>query len=101
MRSTLAILLIIITASCNRIKPETRVLVKSDQDSILVVDIPKAGCHNCQKVVEGGLKNFKGVKQTILNLHSKQVSIVYNPKETTTSVLKTEVNSLADKIPCK
>lgn len=87
--------------SCHKIAPETRVLAKTANDSVLVVAIPKAGCHNCQKVVEGGLANFKGVKQTILNLHTKEVSVLYNPNDINSNTLTKKVHSLADNIPCK
>ncbi|WP_299675866.1 heavy-metal-associated domain-containing protein [uncultured Tenacibaculum sp.] len=102
MKKTLSIFLIVLCIiSCNRIKPETRVISKTDKDSLLVIGIPKVGCHNCQKVVEGGLVDIKGIKQTILNLHTKEVSIVYNPEITNSNTLENKVKNLAQKIPCK
>jgi len=91
----------LILVSCNRIGKEERVLVKEDTDLVFVFDIPKAGCKNCQRVVEGGLENEKGVKQSILNLNTKQVSIVYQPDVTTREVLEKRVTTLMSKIPCK
>ncbi|WP_075342147.1 cation transporter [Tenacibaculum agarivorans] len=93
--------IILIIASCNRIGPEKRVLNVSEKDSVFVMSIPKAGCKNCQKVIEGGLAKVKGVKQTILNLNSKEVSIAYNPEDTNSKILKNKVTKLAQNIPCK
>ena len=87
--------------SCNRIKPEERVLNTSENDAVLVVSIPKAQCANCQKVVEGGLQNFTGVKQSILNLHTKEISVVFNPALISSDNLEKKVNELAANIPCK
>lgn len=101
INSVIIIVFIFLTVACNRIAPENRVLHQSKDDAVLVVDIPKAGCKNCQKVIETGLLKEKGVKQTILNLHTKQVSVVYNPKVMTGNLLKTKTLLLADKIPCK
>ncbi|SNR13893.1 cation transporter [Tenacibaculum jejuense] len=94
-------LIVLFIISCNKIKPETRTISKTDKDSLLVVAVPKAGCQNCQKVIEGGLVDLKGVKQTILNLHTKEVSIVYNPEITNSNTLENTVKHLAHKIPCK
>ena len=88
-------------SSCNQIAKEERVLVKNLSDSLLVINVPKAGCENCQKVIEDGLFNEKGIKQSILNLHTKQVSIVYKPNEVTAAELQTKVKSLINEIPCK
>ena len=101
LRSILTLITVLLISSCNRIAPENRVLHKSEKDAVLVVDVPKAGCKNCQKVVETGLAKEAGVKQSILNLHTKQVSVVYNPEEITAESLKSKTLSLATKIPCK
>jgi mercuric ion binding protein len=99
------IVIIIATAlansSCTQIAKEERVLVKNLSDSLLVINVPKAACENCQNVVEGGLSKVNGVKQSILNLHTKQVSIVYNPIAITSSELKNITKSLINEIPCK
>ena len=102
-KNLLAILLLLsfLFISCNRIKPEERVLNTSENDAVLVVSIPKAQCANCQKVVEGGLQNFTGVKQSILNLHTKEISVVFNPALISSDNLEKKVNELAANIPCK
>lgn len=90
-----------ILVSCNRIPKEERVLVRGVADSVLVVPVPKAVCYKCQNVIEGGLKDEKGVKQSILNLHTKQVSIVYTPDLTTPEALEKKVANLIPQLPCK
>ena len=100
--STLLILCFALTIfSCNRIPEEERVLVKSETDSVLVVAVPNAGCVNCQSIMEGSLDKESGVKQTILNLHTKEVSIVYEPNLVTPESLEKKVQSLRRKLPCK
>lgn len=91
----------IILAACNQIKKETRVLIKEKEDALLVVNIPEAGCPKCQKIVEGGLANNKGIKQSILNLNTKQVSVVYNPNMTDAKTIETSINELTPQMPCK
>ena len=88
-------------SSCTKIAKEERVLVKNLSDSLLVINVPKASCENCQNVVEGGLSKVNGVKQSILNLHTKQVSIVYNPSVIKANELQIKTKSLINEIPCK
>jgi cation transport ATPase len=88
-------------SSCTQIAKEERVLVKNLSDSLLVINVPKASCENCQNVVEDGLLNEKGVKQSILNLNTKQVSIVYAPSITNPFIIKATVNKLVTQMPCK
>jgi periplasmic mercuric ion binding protein len=90
-----------ITASCNRIEKETRVLIQDKDDAVLVVNIPQASCPKCQKVMEGGLANTEGIKQSILNLNTKQVSVVYNPNITNAKAIETSINELIPQMPCK
>ncbi len=87
--------------ACNRIEKETRVLVKSNTDSLLVVNIPQASCPKCQQVIEGGLAINQGIKQSILNLTTKQVSVVYNPAITSAQVIEASLNKLIPQMPCK
>ncbi|BDS10524.1 cation transporter [Aureispira anguillae] len=87
--------------SCNRIPKEERVLVKGAADSVLVVAVPKARCYKCQNIIEGGLKEVKGVQQSILNLHTKEVSIVYTPDLTNPEALEGKVANLIPQLPCK
>jgi len=102
MKKIILITLITISAiSCNRIKKEERVLVKGDNDAVLVLNTPQAKCHKCQKIIEGGLQNIDGVSQSILNLNTKKISIVYNPDNTTPEILSSTVEELTTKIPCK
>ncbi|NRB82265.1 MAG: cation transporter [Winogradskyella sp.] len=87
--------------SCNHIPEENRTLNVSQHDEVAVFSIPKAACKKCQTVIEDGLKNQNGVKQTILNLHTKEVSIVYQPEVISESVIKEKVTKLEGEIPCK
>ncbi|RNC86250.1 MAG: hypothetical protein ED556_08095 [Winogradskyella sp.] len=87
--------------SCNRIPEEKRVLEKDKADKVFVMQVPKARCANCQKVIEGGLQNVAGVKQSILNLHTKEVSVVYKPEEISKIDLEEKVKTLKGQIPCK
>jgi copper chaperone CopZ len=96
----LLIIATITTVSCNQIKEETRVIVQSEEDSLLVVKIPDAACEKCQKVIEGGLSNDKGIKQSILNLTTQEVSVVYDPKLTSEGVIMTEIQELRPNMPC-
>lgn len=87
--------------SCNRIKKEERVLMKEENEAVLVLNTPKARCHKCQKIIEGGLQNIYGVNQSILDLNTKQISIVYNPENTNPEMLSSAVSELTTQIPCK
>ena len=102
MKNIVIIVLLVLSAiSCNRIKKEERVLVKGENDAILVINTPKARCHKCQKIIEGGLQKVDGVSQSILDLSKKQVSIVYTPESTTPEILNAAVEKLTEEIPCK
>ncbi|GGD18310.1 heavy-metal-associated domain-containing protein [Hyunsoonleella pacifica] len=102
MKKSIFILLILVSViSCNRIEKEERVLVKPEGEAVLVINTPKARCHKCQKIIEGGLQKVDGVSQTILDLNTKQVSIVYTPESTTSEVLNATVEKLVKEIPCK
>ena len=94
------IIAIITTISCNQIKEETRVIVQGEEDSLLVVKIPDAACEKCQKVIEGGLSDDKGIKQSILNLTTKEVSVVYDPQLTSADIIMTEIQELRPSMPC-
>lgn len=92
---------LIAITSCSQIKDENRVVVKGKGDELLVVKIPAAACEKCQKVIEEGLYSENGVKQSILNLNTKEVSIVYDPQIISPEILKTTVTELSYKMPCK
>ena len=94
------IIIVMITASCNHIKDEKRVIIKEESDSLLVVKIPDAACDKCQKVIEGGLNIEKGIKQSILNLKSREVSIVYDPLVTSPKIITTTITKLRLEMPC-
>lgn len=85
--------------SCNY--KEDRVLVKAEGEAILVVNTPTAGCRKCQKHIESALKNIDGVSQSILNLNTKKVSIVYSPETTSEAILSSTMEELKKKIPCR
>ena len=100
-RNLLLIAISIISAiSCNQIKNENRVVIKGKTDSLLIVEIPDAACDKCQKVIEDGLANQTGVKQSILNLKTKEVSIVYDPLLIAPQNLIDTVTKLSYKMPC-
>ncbi|GAB1856878.1 hypothetical protein MHTCC0001_17140 [Flavobacteriaceae bacterium MHTCC 0001] len=102
MKTIIVIALVLLAMiSCNRIEKEERELVKGEDDAVLVINTPKARCHNCQKIIEDGLQNISGVSQSILNLNTKQVSIVYAPESTSPEVLNATVEKLTEQIPCK
>ena len=102
MKNILVVLISLMSLfACNRIAEETRVLNVGEQDAVIVLDVPNAVCHKCQNVMEGGLALESGVKQSILNLHTKQVSIVYSPVETTAELLTEKVYDLIPQMPCK
>ena len=94
-------LLLASVVACNRIKEEKRVLVKGENDAVLVVNTPKARCYKCQSIIEGGLNKMEGVSQSILNLNTKEVSIVYSPEKISPERLNTTVDDLVTQIPCK
>ncbi|MBL6731122.1 MAG: heavy-metal-associated domain-containing protein [Bacteroidia bacterium] len=91
---------ILVIASCNQLKPENRIVSVQASDSLLVIRLPNAKCENCQKVVESGMSKIDGVKQTVLNLHTKEVSIVYNPNIVATVELSKNVKILETQMPC-
>lgn len=87
--------------SCGYIPEETRVLSVADTDAVMVVDVPNARCSKCQNIIEGGLAEEAGVKESILNLHTRQVSIAYAPGQTTPEELEKIVADLIPTLPCK
>lgn len=97
----LLIAIVLTILSCNRISKETRVLSKGEDDSVIVVDVPNAGCYKCQNIIEGSLASQMGVKQSILNLHTKQVSIVYASDQVSPETLTKKVSDLIPELPCK
>ena len=97
----LLVLIILFTISCNRIQKEERVLIQGENEAVLVLNTPTAKCSRCQKIIEEGLLNITGVSQSILNLNSKNVSIVYNPKETSSEILNFTLKELITETPCK
>jgi len=102
MKKIILIVLLAFTAvSCNRIEKEERVLVKGENDAVLVINTPKARCLKCQKIIEDGLQNINGVNQSILDLNTKKVSIVYTPENTTPEILSATFEKLTEQIPCK
>ena len=101
MKNIVYFYLFIMLFSCNQIPKEERVLLVEDSDLVHVINVPKAGCRNCQKIIEGGLKDVKGVKQSILNLQTKEVSIVYSPNATSQDIIEKKVQILKGNLPCK
>ena len=102
MKHLFVLLLSLVTLiACNRIPEETRVLNVGDFDQVVEVEVPNAVCHKCQNFIEGGLALESGVKQSILNLHTKKVSIVFSPEETSADLLTEKVYDLIPQMPCK
>ncbi|MEW7281300.1 heavy-metal-associated domain-containing protein [Aquimarina sp. 2201CG1-2-11] len=101
MNKTTIITILLVIISCNRIEKEERVLRQDPGDEIFVIHVPKAGCKKCQKIIEEGLQNENGVQQSILDLSSKKLSVVYTPEKVTPKILETTVKKIAKKIPCK
>lgn len=99
--SFIAIILVLLSSSCTRFAKEERILNITEGDATLVMTIPKAGCKKCQKIIEEGLNKKTGVKQSILNLHTKSLSVLYLPEVTSEEQLKTSINALSKTIPCK
>lgn len=101
MKNLFFILFVVLITSCSSIEEEKRVLQIKEGDSTLVVNIPKAACKKCQKILEEGILKESGVQQSILNLHSKNLSVVYTPAKTSPQILETTIERLATQIPCK
>jgi len=101
MRFVLLIIMMLSISSCNRFPEEDRVLIKGETDAVLVVSVPNAGCLNCQRIMESKLQKEKGVKQSILNLHTKEVSIVYEPHLVNPELLNSKIIDLRTELPCK
>ncbi|MBQ4822882.1 heavy-metal-associated domain-containing protein [Aquimarina sp. MMG016] len=101
MKNVIRIIILLILFSCNHIKKEKRVLIQKKGDAVMVVNIPKAACKKCQRIIEEGLQNESGVQQSILDLHTKRLSVVYTPEETSSEILGTTIEKLAKQIPCK
>ncbi|MCK8521256.1 hypothetical protein M0D21_06750 [Aquimarina sp. D1M17] len=101
MKNAILIALLLFITSCNRIEKEERILVQKEGDATLVINTPKAACKKCQKIIEGGLQNENGVHQSILDLQSKNLSVVYTPEKTTPEILEVAIEQLAQQIPCK
>lgn len=87
--------------SCNRYKPDNRMVKPGKTDSVMVMHIPDAKCENCQKVLEDGLIIEAGVKQALLNLNTNYLTVVYNPSLNEAQNLRIKVSELQTKMPCK
>ncbi|HNX06137.1 MAG TPA: heavy metal-associated domain-containing protein [Bacteroidales bacterium] len=51
-------------------------------------------CEMCKKRLEEGLAYEKGIKDVSLDLNSKELTVVYNPKKTDESAITLLVNNL-------
>lgn len=90
-----------INSACQQVTEKHQILVKSNNDSLLKIEMPDAACNNCKKVVEDGLANNKGVKQSQLSLKKKELSIIYDPMSISEDKLKLIVTNLTYQMPCK
>ena len=86
--------------ACNQNNEERRVLRKGVLDSLLTISLPASGCNNCQKIMEEGLSVEKGIKQSMLNLKTKKVPIVYDPAVINPKLM-VAVIKLRNQMPCK
>ena len=62
-----------------------------------------AMCQQCKDRIEGGLVYEKGVKDVVLDVETKVVTIRYNTKSTSPDELKKKISKLgydADEVPC-
>ncbi|MDZ4844758.1 MAG: heavy-metal-associated domain-containing protein [Chitinophagales bacterium] len=98
--SLLIIMTMISITSCNQIKDEKRVLMQGEGDSLLILKIPDAACDKCQKIIEGGLLDEQGIKQSILNLKTREVSVVYDPQVTSPEIITATITKLRPNMPC-
>ncbi|MGY3793273.1 cation transporter [Aquimarina sp. 433] len=98
MKNLFFILFAVLFTSCgSNEEEEKRVLQIKEGDNTLVVNIPKAACKKCQKILEEGIFKESGVQQSILNLHTKNLSVVYTPEKTSPRILETTIERLAHK----
>ncbi len=95
------LLCLLITAACNQSVQNEKLLVKGKNDSLLIINIPKAACNNCKQLVENGLSIKKGIKQSQLSLKKKELSIIYDPLAISEENLKLLVTNLTYQMPCK
>ena len=90
------ILLPLIFSSCNRLPEENRVIEKGVLDEVFTVQVTEAKCPKCQKVIEDGLGLQDGVRQSILNLHTNELSVVYNPKVVSNEEINANLKKIHD-----
>ena len=98
---TATLMCLFINTSCRQVTENDQALVKSNKDSLLKIEMPDAACNDCKQVVEDGLANKKGVKQSQLSLKKKELSIIYDPMSISEDKLKLIVTNLTYKMPCK
>ena len=76
--------------------------IASAQSDTTIKIKTSAQCEDCQYRIEHNLSFEKGVKKVKLDLITKEVTIVYNPKKTSAEKLKTAVTKIgydADDLP--
>jgi hypothetical protein len=91
---------LILFTACTKFKEEKRVAQPTKGDSVFITTISNAKCENCQAVIEDGLLKEKGIKQAILNLQTKRLTVVYNFSLNTKSKIIHKLSELQPKMPC-
>ncbi|MFO0356456.1 MAG: heavy-metal-associated domain-containing protein [Sphingobacteriaceae bacterium] len=86
---------------CQQYKPDNRMVKPGKSDSVFVAQVADAKCENCQKVIEDGMNSTDGIKQTLLNLNTKYVTVVYDPLKVKPECIQERIKLLATQIPCK
>ncbi len=51
-------------------------------------------CEMCQHAIEYGLTFEKGVKDAVLNLDNKMVTVIYNPRKTTPKKIRERITKV-------
>jgi periplasmic mercuric ion binding protein len=78
----------------------TGFMVKA-QDTTIVIK-STAQCQECKDNIEKSLNFEKGVKSAVVNMDTKEVTVIYNPDKTTPEKIRTAISKTgydADDVP--
>ncbi|MDR2086176.1 MAG: heavy-metal-associated domain-containing protein [Dysgonamonadaceae bacterium] len=67
---------------------------KKEKKTEEVVFLVSMYCQNCKKKIEKNISWEKGVKDLLIDLETKTVTIIYNPQKTTEEALKKAIEEL-------
>ena len=90
MRRIIILLIWISFCSCKTSIQSTTMLSEIEK-VVLNVDMH---CESCQRKIEKNISWEKGIKELHVDLNNKQVIIKYNPKKTTSHLLKSSIEKL-------